>query len=161
MFSKYMTCCLAVFTIKTLGSWPTISFKCSPFSLSSHNKTTTKYKLLPYLEHLSTAWYWIYQDITKQRQVQTCQDNVAMFVQEDLNNHCTKAHYSDCVEKEMNFFEVIFVTVSWLLIAEPLVQFAPRSQCNLEKEWSCLELPLPTHWYTFCSLQLHSKRTLW
>ena len=31
------------------------------------------------------------------------------------------------------FFEVIFVTVSWLLVAEPLARFAPRSQCNLKK----------------------------
>ena len=54
-------------------------------------------------------------------------------------NHCSaptygrKARYGDRVENEMNFFEVIFVTVSWLLVAEPLARFPPRSKRNLEK----------------------------
>jgi len=36
-------------------------------------------------------------------------------------------------KKEMNFFQMIFVIVHWLLVAKLLVQFAPHRQCKLKK----------------------------
>ena len=60
-----------------------------------------------------------------------CLDVTARIIAQHAYGH--KAHYSNHVEKEMNFFEVNFVTVSWLLIAKPLAQFIPRRQCNLKK----------------------------